>query len=149
MWGRYDLCQNMGMHLGFFLETGMRMDRIYPILGIDWTFSPKWKLNAVFPFNMSLEYSYNKCLTFALAGRTFSSRNRIQPTDYNNKCVCRYSNFGIEGLIRYEYGNFVANVHAGYTTGGRFRVADEHNHHPHNYDLDPAGYAGAELDLRF
>jgi len=28
-------------------------------------------------------------------------------------------------------------------------VANSHNHDPNHYHLDPAGYVGAEVDMRF
>ena len=149
LWGRYSICKDIGVHMGFYVETGMRMDRIYPIIGFDWQINRKWKLNAVFPFDMALEYTHTKNWTFALAGRTFSIRHRIQPNDSHGKYVCRYTNFGIEAMVKYSLNDLVANIHAGVTTGGDFKVANSHNHDPNHYHLDPAGYVGAEVDMRF
>jgi len=149
MWGRYSFCQAVGLHMGFYIETGMRMDRIYPILGFDWQINSKWRLNAVFPFNMALEYAYADHWTFALAGRTFSSRHRIQPDYFGDSELFRYTNFGLEAMVKYTLGDIVANLHTGVTTGGRFKIANASNHHPDHYNLDPTGYIGGELDMRF
>lgn len=149
LWGRYTLCQNIGIHMGFFVETGMRMDRIYPIIGFDWQINRKWKLNAVFPFDMSLQYLYNQNWTFALAGRTFSCRHRIKMDDPHPRYVTRYTNFGLEAMIKYSMHNMVANIHAGVTTGGKVKVANPNNHDPHYFELEPVGYVGGEIDMRF
>lgn len=148
-WGRYTCCSNVGIHMGFFVETGMRMDRIYPIIGFDWQINSRWKLNAVFPFDMALEYLINKYWTVALAGRTFSSRHRINPDDCHPKYVTRYSNGGIEAMIKYTRAGVSANLHAGVTLGGDLKIANSHNHKPHHYHLDSAGYIGGEVDVRF
>lgn len=149
LWGRYELCQNFGIHMGFFSETGMRMDRIYPIIGFDWQISERWKLSAVFPFDMALSYLIAKHWTVALAGRTFDSRHRVKPHESHAGYVTRYSNFGLEAMLKYEEKGLIANIHVGVTTGGDYRIANSHNHHPRHYHLDPAGYVGAQVESRF
>lgn len=147
LWGRYALYQDIGIHMGFFLETGMRMDHIYPILGFDWKISEKWRLSAVFPTDMILEYKYTRNWTFAIAGRTFSNRHRAEP--HENQNLVRYTNFGLEAMVKYMRYGIVANVHAGVTTGGRLRLANKFNHHPDTLHLDPAGYVGAAIDAKY
>lgn len=149
LWGRYEVCRSVGIHMGFFAETGMNMDRIYPVIGFDWQIAKRWKLNAVFPFDMNLQYLFNQNWTFCLAGRTFDSRHRVGPKESHPRYVARYSNFGIEAMIRYEGYGTIANIHAGFTTGGMFKVANEHNHHPYHYHLDPAGYVGGAIETKF
>ncbi len=149
LWGRYELFKDIGVHMGFFAETGMRMDRIYPIIGFDWKISERWKLNAVFPFDMALQYLIAKHWTIALAGRTFDSRHRVRPHESHSRYVVRYTNFGLEAMLKYEQDGLSANIHAGVTTGGKYRIANAHNHHPHNYHVDPSGYIGALVESRF
>lgn len=149
MWGRYTLCQDWGIHVGFFAETGMRIDRVYPVIGFDWQISEKWKLNAVFPFDMSLQYAWTKHWTVSLAGRTFDSRHRVNKKNANRQYLARYTNGGIEMMIKYEKNGLTANVHAGSTLGGVYRLSNHDNRDPHHYKLDAAGYAGAEIDVRF
>lgn len=147
LWGRYALYQDIGIHMGFYIETGMRMDHIYPVIGFDWKISEKWRLSAVFPTDMILEYQLNRNWILAIAGRTFSNRHRAAPHD--NKCVVRYTNFGLEAMIKYNRPGIEANIHAGVTTGGRLRIANHLNHHPDNLHLDPTGYVGAAIDSKF
>ncbi len=148
-WGRYEYCKHIGLHVGFIAQTGMGMDRVYPILGADWQMSRNWKLNMVFPVNVSLEYILNKNWSLALAGRNFDSRHRVKKNEAHSKSVLRYQNIGAEFAIKYGSGTMTANLHAGTTLGGKYRIANRHNHDPHHYKLRPSGYAGGEIDVKF
>lgn len=148
-WGRYTLRENIGIHFGFYVQTGMRMDRIFPVFGVDWLISPKWKLNAVYPLNVSLEYYWNQSWSFAVGGRSFNSRYRVGPHECHAKSLIRYENTGGEFIVKYETATTTANIRAGYTLGGYFRYADKNNHHVKHYDFKPAPYAGAEIEVNF
>jgi hypothetical protein len=150
LWGRYEYCRHIGVHIGLIAQTGMQLDRVYPILGADWQMSKQWKLNLVFPVNVSLEYLINDHWSIALAGRSFNSRQRIGPRHESQpKAVFRYDNTGAEVSVRYEKANMAVNVHVGSTLGGRFKVANRHNDHSHTYNLDSDAYAGAEAAIKF
>lgn len=149
LWGRYSYCDHIGVHVGFIAQTGMKMDRVYPIFGADWQMSPKWKLNLVYPVNVSLEYLVAENWSIALAGRSFNPRYRVHKHKPFGKSLVRYENTGAEFAVKYHAKDMSANIHAGTTLGGKFRVANSQNHHPHTYKLDPAGYVGAEVDVHF
>lgn len=151
LWGRYEYNCRLGVHLGIYAQTGMKMDRAWPVLGFDWKISRNWKLNAIFPLNVSLVYTLNDHWSLAVAGRFFNDRHRAGEKGYYKKAVWRYTNTGIEGAINYTAfcGKLTANVHAGYALGGRLRIADQHNHHPHHRKFDGSPYAGAEVDFNF
>jgi hypothetical protein len=147
LWGRYTYCEHVGLHIGFLAQTGMRMDRVYPILGADWQMSPNWKLNLVFPVNVSIEYTLTDKWTLALAGRNFDFRTRASKNDSKN--LVRYQNIGAEFVVRYGTSDISANIHAGSTLGGRLRMATANNHHAHTYKLSPVGYVGGEVNVKF
>ena len=149
LWGRYTLFEDIGIHFGFMAETGLRLDRIYPILGFDWQISKRWKLNAVFPVNMALLYSFSSNWSAGISGRIFNSRFRVNHNEYALKPLVRYTNLGAEFIVKYETGNVSANFHVGSTLWGKYRVADHCNNHARSYDLNPAGYAGLEVDMTF
>lgn len=149
LWGRYTVRENMGLHIGIFAETGMRTDRVLPVLGIDWRINPKWSLNLVFPLNVSIKYLINSRWSLALAGRVFDSRHRVRDDQSFPKAVVRYTNTAGELMLKYEMGTFVFNVHGGSTFGGQYRIATPHNHQPHHYKLKPSLYGGIEADLKF
>ena len=50
LWGRYTTCcRDINLHVGFWMQTGMKIDHIYPILGFDWTFNSKLAAQPCFP----------------------------------------------------------------------------------------------------
>lgn len=149
LWGRYDYSEDFGIHFGFWAETGLNMDRIYPIAGIDWKISPDLSLNLVYPVNVSLNYMLNPVWSISLAGRFFNPRFRIHQDQTFAKSLIRYTNIGAEFAIRYENENTSANIHAGTTLAGKFRVANRHNRHAKSYNLESALYAGAEIEVKF
>lgn len=150
LWGRYDLYESIKMHLGFWAETGINLNRIWPIIGAEWQISKKWKLNLIYPVNIALEYTLLKNWSLALAGRNFNTRFRShEPEHHTAKSLVRYENIGAEFMVKYEGVGITANIHAGITLGGKYRLADRRNHHPYNLHIDPSGYVGAEIDVSF
>lgn len=149
LWGRYALYENIGIHFGFWAETGLHLDRVYPIFGFDWQISRKWKLDLVFPVNMALLYSFSPNWQLGVAGRFFDSRFRVHHDQYSPKPLVRYTNVGAEFIIKYDNDTMSANIHAGTTLGGTFRVANHSNRHAKDYHIKPSGYVGAEIDVKF
>lgn len=150
LWGRYSYTESFGVHAGFFMETGMRFDRIYPVIGFDWTINDTWKINAVFPMDVGIVYTYDCNWKAALAMRFFDVRHRVGPDEPLPRALVSYRNNGIELAAMYDYDHFIeANVHAGWTIGGKLRISDKQNHHPKHYRLDPAGYFGGEIVVKF
>lgn len=150
LWGRYAYCgERIGVHLGVLAQTGLNLDRVYPIIGFDWKISPKWKLNVIYPLNVSLIYALAPRWSLALAARTFNSRFRVHHDEIFSHALLRYTNTGVEFSVRYETKNVSANIHAGATFGGKYRVANQNNHHAHTYNLASAGYVGGEVDIAF
>ncbi len=149
LWGRYTFCENIGIHFGFWAETGLHLDRVYPIFGFDWQISRKWRLDLVFPVNMALLYSFSPTWKLGIAGRFFDSRFRVHHDQYSAKPLLRYTNVGAEFIIKYENDTTSANIHAGTTLGGKFRVANHNNHHAKIYRINPSAYVGAEIDVKF
>lgn len=149
LWGRYAYSKNIGIHFGFLAQTGLRMDRIYPVIGFDWQISRRWKLNAIFPVNISLLYSFSHHWSLGAAARFFNTRFRVGHNDHSLKPLVRYTNTGAELIIKYEDNSMSANIHAGSTLGGTFRVANRKNKHARDYNFDPAAYMGAEIEVKF
>ncbi|MCE2982108.1 MAG: DUF6268 family outer membrane beta-barrel protein [Parachlamydia sp.] len=149
LWGRYDLSNQIGLHVGLIAQTGMGLDKVYPILGADWQVTKNWRINLVYPVNISIEYALNDKWALALAGRNFDSRHRIKKDECHGKSVIRYQNVGAEFAVKFAGDNLSANLHAGSTLGGDYRIADAQNHHPRHYKLRPSGYVGGEVDFKF
>ncbi len=149
LWGRYDYCKHIGLHFGFIAETGMRMDKAWPIFGFDWQINEHWKLNAVYPVNIGINYSFWKYWSVGADIRFFNTRHRIKRDEAGSRDVIRYENTGAELALMYQRGSINYNIHGGYTLGGKYRIANPSNNHPRTYDFKGAGYAGAEVDVRF
>lgn len=148
-WGRYEYSENLGFHIGFLGQTGLEMDLYFPIIGFDWAISKKWKLQAVFPMNISLNYLVNSHWSIGIAGRLFSPRFRVPHKDHSLKPLVRYINAGAEFIIEYETESVSANIHAGSTLGGTLRLADTHGHHVRHFNLKPSAYAGTGINVKF
>lgn len=150
LWGRYAHSKRLGIHIGFIALTGMKIDRVYPIIGVDYEFNQRWKLNLVFPVNLSVIYTFNKSWSASFGGRLFYERHRLDSNEVLSKGLIVYTTAGAELAINYSPKEwFYANIHAGYDFGGRFKTANRNYKFKHNYDIDGAPYAGAELDFAF
>lgn len=149
-WGRYECSENIGIHVGFIALTGMKIDRVYPIFGLDWTFNYNWKLSFVFPVDLSLTYTIDPCWNVAIAGRFFNQRHRMKEDQFLPEALWFYTTGGTEFAINYTPTKQIrANIHGGYDWGGHLKVADRHYHHGQRFRLDGAPYAGAEFDINF
>lgn len=150
LWGRYDYCRDIGLHIGFIAQTGMKMDRVYPIIGFDWKINTKWKLNAVFPVDMSLAYYYTEALSVGAALRPFDYRNRAGNDEPITMAIFRYQSLGSEFFVSYDNDSWItANLHAGAILGGHVRVATWHNKHPKRLKFNSAPYAGGAIAIKF
>lgn len=150
LWGRRKYTDRINLHLGMIVQTGMKMDRLYPVIGFDYAINKLWQLNAVFPVNISLEYSYNKYLTGAVAMRFFDIRYRVNPHENLSKGLFSYRDSGVEFALLYKDDpTLEGNVHVGSTLGGLLRISNRNNKCPKHFKLDPALYVGGELVWSF
>ncbi|MEC7840385.1 MAG: hypothetical protein VX777_10140 [Chlamydiota bacterium] len=150
LWGKYDLNCDWNLHIGAIVQTGMKMDRIYPILGFDYEVNNRWKLNAVFPVNISMLYTYDCNWSGALAMRFFDIRHRVGKDEPLSMGLVAYRNSGVELVLLYEDDPTIeANIHIGSTLGGMLRISDKNNKHAKHFKLDPAMYVGAEAVWSF
>lgn len=149
--GRYSYREDLGLHMGLLVLTGMKIDRVYPIVGFDWKISDRWKLKLVFPTDMALIYSFTKEWSVAVAASAFDTRHRVGPDANLSRAVTEYRSAGIEGGINYRScdGQWKFNIHAGEIIGGRVRVANRHYHHIKRFRFNSAPYVGGNLEVKF
>ncbi len=149
-WGRYNYCNDIGVHMGILVLTGMKIDHVYPILGFDWTINEYWKLNAIFPVNMSVVYTYDQNWSFDTAIRAFQTRYRVGEHQPLPKAITLYQSVGVELGVNYNIKDQIHfNFHLGSTLGGKLKVANRNNKQPHHFKFESAPYAGVEMDWRF
>lgn len=150
LWGRYEYFEGFGVNIGFIGMTGMKIDRVYPIIGVDWKISEKWQLNLVFPVNVALVYNINEVWSVDIAGRLFNERHRLKRNERLSKGLIEYYGGGGEFGLNYHPTQWLAaNIHAGYSLGAKLKVSNRHHNRRRNYNVDGAPYAGAELDFAF
>jgi len=150
VWGRYEYSCDVGIHLGFIVQTGMKLDHVYPIVGFDWNINRNWTLNMAFPVNISLQYEINNNWTSSFGMRFFDGRHRAGNDEPLPMALVSYKNSGIEFAMLYAYDPALeVNFHIGSTLGGMLRIANKQNHHATHFKLDPAMYVGSELVWSF
>lgn len=147
---RYAFCGNWGLNLGFLALTGMKIDRFYPIVGVDWRINDKWKINAIYPLDFSINYLYNCNWTLTVGSRFWDNRHRFAKSAELSMGLIEYRNYGAEFRVSYNRNSkILANVHAGYTTGAKLRISDRHHQHTHRIKFNGAPYVGAEASVNF
>ena len=154
LWGTSTLEQwpSGHIHVGLLIQTGMKIDHVYPILGVDWQVTENFKLNLIFPINISAIYTVADGWTLGVNGRFILTRYRLNQSHFNNfysRGLVEYRNAGLEGALSYQKNAIIANIHAGYMFGGRLKIANRHFRHSHWFDIGSSPYGGAEVALKF
>lgn len=150
IWGRYDYCKDVGVHFGFIAETGMKIDHVLPIVGFDWKYNDNWKINAVFPMNVSLVYQWSCNLEASVAGRYFDTRQRAGKNERKPRSLFYYRATGIEGGLTWKQNDWLsANIHAGYLLGGNLRIGNRKWREHKNISFDGAPYVGGDVKVNF
>lgn len=150
MWGKYQYTNNINVHVGFLGWTGLKIDKILPILGFDWTFCDKWTINAIFPINVSVIYAINDRWNVTAAGRFFWNRHRIQKDELLTEGIWEYRNSGAELGVNYFLHNLATvNLHVGYAFGGNVQLSNKNHKHTKKYEFESAPYAGGEISVNF
>lgn len=149
--GRYAYSECLGLHFGFIGLTGYRIDHLYPIIGIDWQINEDWKLNLVYPLDISLVYSLNCEWSLKLASRAFETRHRVGKDNHYSRGLVEYRATGGEFQIAYQSVNkkIEGDVHAGELLGGRVKASNSRHHHIKRYKFKNAPYVGGHLAVKF
>lgn len=155
MWGRYQFTPTIGMHVGWWGYVGVENGYMLPILGLDWSPTKHWRINGIFPINISIEYLFNKYLSTAIEWATFGRPYRFPMRAHGGKGRFHNGIFevysqGLELDLKFQAHNTISlAVGAGWNFGGWILIKDRHNHHGKYYKYDDAPYAQARLRLTF
>lgn len=150
LWGRYQTTETIGLNFGFLAYTGMKIDRIIPILGFDWQPNEKWKINAIFPIDISATYKFDDRWSVEINSRFLEIRHRFSKHDPVPHGLIEYRNAGFELGLNYDIGQTLqTNIHAGYLIGGLVNISNKHNNHNKRFNFDSAPYAGGEISVNF
>lgn len=155
LWGRYNFCNNVcpdfGVHFGFVGRCGTKQNRFLPILGFDYRMNNKWKLNVIYPVNMSAIYSLDDTWSVAFTGKIWNTRHRVAKSEALSRGIFEYKNAGAELSLNYDCGQFLsANVHLGSTLGnGQLKILDSNNNLQRKNKFGAAAYVGGGFSFKF
>lgn len=148
--GKHQYRDNCKLHVGIVGNTGMRYTRVLPVIGFDYKFSEKWMLNAVFPLDMSLEYTIDSNWSLDAAIRYILSRQRLNDHGHYPRGLVAYRNWGAEVGLNYKFKKYVdINLHIGDAFAGRMRISNRHDKHRKHLRLDSALYYGLQATVAF
>lgn len=149
LWGRYAYSCDIGIHTGVLAYTGMKVDHVYPILGVDWRANKNWLLSLVYPVNISAAYFFDEHWSLAVAARFFNNRNRAGRHEPVPEAIVTYRNTGAELALNYDSCWLTTSVYGGMTLAGKMTIANDHYREKHHFRLDGAPYFGGEIKLKF
>lgn len=155
LWGRYSwdtrFCSDLGLNIGFIDRAGIKNNYLLPIVGVDFRMNRNWKVNVVYPVNVSLVYTLNDAWSVAIVGKKWNSLHRVNKHEVLSKGIFNYRNMGAEFAIFYECTTSVsANIHVGSTFGqGDIKISDKNNRTQRHNKLQSSAYAGGGFTWRF
>lgn len=155
VWGRYAYELTFGLHVGFFGYAGAQNGLLLPIFGADWTISDKWKLTAVMPLDLSLDYIFTERWYASLSYTTFGGPYRFPwrykgGTERYKDGIFKFYSKGLDLSLNYTYETtFQARIAGGYNFGGWALIKDRHDRHAKYYKYNGAPYGIAELSVTF
>jgi hypothetical protein len=155
VWGRYHFSSITGVHIGALGYGGIRNHYVLPIVGFDFNLSPEWKLNAIFPLDISLNYQWASHWATSIAASSFGGPYRTPKRAHRGVGRFEHAIFevyssGVEIDLNYDSHHFItAGVGVGWDFGGWILIKDAQNRHGKYYKFDAAPYGTATLSLTF
>lgn len=154
-WGRYSWntpwCQDIGLNMGFIGRTGLEQTTAWPIVGIDVRLTERFKLNLVYPVDISAVYTWNENFSMLLATKFWNERHRTGRNEPLSKGIFQYRNTGVEFGLNYDYCQFLsANVHIGSTFDrGDLKILNSEGNASVHHKFKGALYWGGNVVVRF
>jgi hypothetical protein len=150
VWGKYKIHEKWHFHVGTFATIGMETTTVYPVIGLDYSPSKSWMLEAVFPILYSVQYKLDKNWRFGVKARPLKERFRVGSHEPQPRSVFCYSTVGADLNVHYEQSlRLDIEFYAGYNFGGNFYIKNQDGKKPLYTDVGGAPYVGASLDYGF
>jgi hypothetical protein len=150
LWGKYDLCTWIELDFGLIVESGLHKTKVWPIIGFIYAPTNKWEIHAVFPIDVSVNYSFNKCLTAAGSLRFLRTRHRVKETEPNSQGIFEYHTTGAEFDLTYTPAlRFSVTGFAGSTLNGDLKMSDRNDDHSTHFKFNGSFYTGVTALLSF
>lgn len=148
--GEYTFCDWMVFHGGFILEAGLSKEKIWPIVGFEFLPWDDWKINAIFPLNISVEYAVTPNFTAVAAVRFLRNRHRVKDSEIYPQAIFEYRSTGAEFELSYHPFTWLSVTgFAGSTFNGDFKITNRNNHDAQHFKFNGSFYAGGNLNLSF
>ena len=155
LWGRYQYSKTLGMHIGGYGYGGVKNGYLLPIIGFDWRPECKWKFNAIFPVNLSIDYTladnwslYAEASAFGRPYR-FPIRAHEGIGNYHGAIFEIYST-GVDLNLKYclpRRLTFI--VGGGGNFGGWILIKNHNNEHGKYYKFNGAPYGQGKFSYTF
>ena len=153
IWGRLAYSQPLGIHIGVVGQSGVKSTYLFPILGLDWHFHTKWKINAVFPLDYSIHYLFAKHFSAALSYRSFGgwyrSFHRVGKKEMSPKSTVSIHGNGVDFGVYFNSHHLSAGVFGGANFGGWILLRNSHGAKPTYFHFDAAAYGGIKGCIEF
>lgn len=150
LWGKYDFCKWLELDFGLILELGLYKEKVWPIIGFVFLPWENWRINAVYPINVSIEYEWSSCWTLAGSIRFLRNRHRVSKEEMNSQGIFEYETAGAEfDLIFSPFKWASVKGFAGRTFQGDLKVTDRNDNNSHHYKFNGSFYAGASAVVSF
>lgn len=150
LWGRYELYPCLGVHMGVIAATGLYKDKTWPIIGIDYKWGERIKLNLVYPVDMSALYLLNDNWQIGVAQRLFWTRHRVGADEPVPRSLVEYRNTGTEARVVWIWDPILnVSAHAGYAWGNDLIITDQNDRNGTHYKFDGSYYFGGDLSFKF
>ena len=138
--GRYQKSKDLGVHVGAYLETGMRITILQPIIGVDYTYG-QWIYQAVFPIKGGVSYTGFNHHILSLMARSMYVGAKSHSAFSHKPVTLQYRSTGIE--FRWDLlpsQCWKSWISLGQTITGTLRKGNKNFHHTRLTTLHPSPY---------
>jgi len=149
--GKLQLFRSLEIDGGVIFEVGLDRNEVWPIVGFNYIpEDTNWRVHAVYPINVDVEFDVNDCLTAAAAMRFLRNRHRVGDDNALPQAVFQYKSWGAEVNLNYHpFNNFNLVGAVGMTIAGRLRIANRINEEANVYRFENTLYGAANVVLSF
>lgn len=150
LYGQYACTETLNFHIGLVALAGMKKETVLPILGLDYSPHCRWKLNFIFPRDVSVSYLLGSNWSLAVSARRLSSRHRTATDAPAPRALFEYTNTGGEASINYHPSScFNCKLMAGSMFSGNIKIMDVKGRNSTYFEFDSALYLGGKVDIEF